>query len=297
MESVNSIFLQDYRPLELVVVDDGSTDGTADLKTLLEREAQKSKVSFIWLQQSNLGVSSARNYGFSASSGEYILFHDSDDLLVPNKISAHLKLFEKSKADLSAGSIYRFIKEKEVVNRYTPKVSNHLNVPIDEVVQMHWGTQAFMYRRDLIENVSWDEDLHCAEDLDFNFRVLQQDAVVCLAEDAITYVREGNEVHRLTHAPNSFKTYMLVRQRIMLYYRSRNEGQFEAINQAILLRSIVALWRGGERAEAKRYFLEVQPFAPGVVAGGVGEKFALALRNCWLFCTIRALNERLGEFI
>ena len=71
-ETIESILNQTYGPLELIVVDDGSTDGTA--------EVAKSYPAVRYIHQTNLGPSAARNSGIQAAKGEYLAFSDSDDI-------------------------------------------------------------------------------------------------------------------------------------------------------------------------------------------------------------------------
>lgn len=63
------------------------------------------------------------------------------------------------------------------------------------------------------------------------------------------------------------------------------------LEQGTLLRTLVALFLAGDRKEARRRFRELQPFAPGVVFGGVGERLALRTKWCGLFCRIRQANK------
>jgi glycosyltransferase involved in cell wall biosynthesis len=80
--ALRSIFEQDYRPLEIIVVDDGSVDGSADIA--------KSFPEIRYSHQSNQGVAVARNVGLDAAQGEFIGFLDQDDLWMPNKLSRQI---------------------------------------------------------------------------------------------------------------------------------------------------------------------------------------------------------------
>ncbi|MBI4819775.1 MAG: glycosyltransferase family 2 protein [Deltaproteobacteria bacterium] len=90
-QTLDSVRAQRYRPLELVVVDDGSTDGTADFVEEWSWSVAPD-VRTILLRQANQGASAARNAGIEASTGDFLQFLDSDDLLAPDKLAVDLDL-------------------------------------------------------------------------------------------------------------------------------------------------------------------------------------------------------------
>lgn len=77
-EAIESVLAQTYEPVETIVVDDGSTDRTA--------EVARSYDGVTVIVQENGGPASARNRGFAACSGEFVAFHDSDDAMTPDKL-------------------------------------------------------------------------------------------------------------------------------------------------------------------------------------------------------------------
>jgi len=85
---IDSILSQSERNFELILVDDGSTDGSANVC----RRYAESDNRIIVLCQENRGVSSARNAGLKASRGQYIMFVDSDDTVEPDCIAVLLNL-------------------------------------------------------------------------------------------------------------------------------------------------------------------------------------------------------------
>ena len=89
LESVRSVLEQSFQDLELIVVDDGSSDGSAD--RLLAVKDSRLQI----IQQVNRGSSSARNSGIKLASSEYIGFIDADDLWVPNKLETHITFLEQ----------------------------------------------------------------------------------------------------------------------------------------------------------------------------------------------------------
>ena len=82
-EAIESVLDQNYCPIEVIVVDDGSTDGSADV-------ARSFSESVHYFYQPNQGVAAARNAGINNSSGELIAFLDADDLWAHNKLSVQV---------------------------------------------------------------------------------------------------------------------------------------------------------------------------------------------------------------
>jgi len=91
--AVNSVLGQNYPNIELIVVDDGSTDNTAEV---LKKYGDRIRV----LHQLNNGPAVARNHGTSASKGEIIAFLDSDDVYLPGKIERQVKVLQKCGEDV-----------------------------------------------------------------------------------------------------------------------------------------------------------------------------------------------------
>ena len=81
-ETLDSVFALDYEPFEVIVVDDGSTDGSAAIAQSF-RDVR-------YLRQENRGPAAARNAGIDTSRGEFIAFVDSDDVVLPQKLSAQV---------------------------------------------------------------------------------------------------------------------------------------------------------------------------------------------------------------
>lgn len=100
-KAIESVFAQTYRPIEVIVVDDGSTDKSADVA--------RSYKGIQYIYQSNQGVAVARNAGLNAAQGEFIAFLDADDIWVPHKLRIQVEyLFEHPAVGYTIGKIQNF---------------------------------------------------------------------------------------------------------------------------------------------------------------------------------------------
>ena len=100
-KSIESVLAQDYENFELIIIDDGSQDGT---KSIAEQYA-KSDVRIKLLEQANQGVSVARNKGLDTATGEYVAFLDSDDLWDADNLSVMVQATECTKSGLVCASM------------------------------------------------------------------------------------------------------------------------------------------------------------------------------------------------
>lgn len=111
-EALNSIFMQTYRPLEVIVVDDGSTDKTAEVIKNYQNRNMLKQDRLIYIYQKNSGPSSARNAGIKEAKGKYTLFLDCDDKWPEGKLERQIGLMERHPdTGLLFGDSCRFTEE------------------------------------------------------------------------------------------------------------------------------------------------------------------------------------------
>ncbi|MBQ7541028.1 MAG: glycosyltransferase family 2 protein [Clostridia bacterium] len=113
-ETLDCLCAQTLRDVEVLVVDDGSTDGTAQIVS----DFCAGDPRFRLLRQENAGVSAARNHGICEAAGTYILFLDSDDLLTADALRAFADVLDETGADAAIGRLQSFGAVDEKYNGY-----------------------------------------------------------------------------------------------------------------------------------------------------------------------------------
>jgi len=164
-EAIDSVLAQDYKDLELIVVDDGSTDNTFEI---LASYGNDIKVLF----QENKGVSAARNRGITEASGQLIAFLDSDDLWLPRKLSTQIDFFNQMPDALICQTEEIWVRNGIRVNpkKRHKKPSGMIFEPSLELCLV--SPSAVMIRRSLFDRVGeFDVTLSACEDYDLWLRI------------------------------------------------------------------------------------------------------------------------------
>ena len=101
-ECINSVIKQTYKNLEIIIIDDGSIDGSSDICDQFKRKDDR----IVVIHQENTGLSGARNAGLNAMSGDIVAFLDSDDAFLPNMIEVMVRRMLRDKADIVICGFY-----------------------------------------------------------------------------------------------------------------------------------------------------------------------------------------------
>lgn len=196
-----SVLNQDYENFEVIIIDDGSTDGTS--KIIEDFKSKDERISAYY--QSNSGVSKARNFGISNSKGDYICFVDSDDWVEINYCSTLLNSLQSEDADISmVEAVYedsngKVVFDKKVFNEFTFTKERALELLLeDKELQSHpWGK---LYKKKLFQNISFPENLQAFEDYYTIFKVFNNAIKVARSNDKLYhYIQFDNSLsHNLT---------------------------------------------------------------------------------------------------
>lgn len=174
-QSINSMRFQTFKNIEIIVVNDGSTDSSADIIASIARKDKRIRV----INKENDGLASAYNAGQRVANGKYIYFLDSDDWVEPDCLEVMLKAGEETKAEVvKAHGFYSErnggILERVLVPFYkcNQLIENMLYIP--EMVSRHVSQWTCLYRRDfLINNDIWCPEFpkNMSPDSDFMYHV------------------------------------------------------------------------------------------------------------------------------
>lgn len=167
--TLSNILRQSYRPLEIIIIDDGSQDSTIQkVNNFKKRYSNQDFNIIIFKNKINKGACFSRNVGITNSKGDFIQFLDSDDYLDNEKIATQIKYLQKSNSKLAI-SDYRYIKNKKV----TKICKNDGN--LFKKVSLGWSihTSSPLVKSTLIKKkIIWNEKISLLQDKDFLFKVL-----------------------------------------------------------------------------------------------------------------------------
>ena len=190
-ESIESALGQSYPRVEVVVVDDGSTDGSPAI-------AARYPVRLIG--QENAGVSAARNTGVAAATGDFLIFLDSDDRLPPGAVEAGVRELEADPAAAFAAGRYRLIDAEGAPGRvYDWDVWGRMTSPIyDRLVRWNFigMLAAVIFRREALPPDPFDRSLAGAEDWELFLRIAREKPVRLYDGIVAEYRRYGTSVSR-----------------------------------------------------------------------------------------------------
>ena len=251
---IESILVQTYKTLEIILISDGSTDGTDEVI----REYAKKDSRIIPIFKANSGVSDTRNRGLDMATGDYIGFVDGDDYIEPEMYETLLKNAIENNADISHCG-YQMVFPSRVDYYYNTgkKVIQDNKKGIRDIIVGDYvepGIWNKLYRLDILKELRMPPDIKINEDVVFNFYafVNSQKSVY---EDLPFYhyiLRKGSAATCKINQNKLFDP-VRVRKEIFEYSLKNLDNEIQSVAYSSYLNSIINLYRVVSNSKLKEY--------------------------------------------
>lgn len=194
VEAVESVLAQTYRPIEIIIVDDGSTDDTG---SVADRLAGQHEEIVRAIHTPNGGPGCAREAGRLAARGDYIQHLDSDDLLLPHKFAMQVAALEGSP---DCGAVYGWTRFRHHDGRVEPlpwkRSGERIETMFPSMLTMRWwDTPTPLYRATLLAAAGPWTGLRIEEDWEYDCRLAAGGVRLAYCADWVCEVREHAPVH------------------------------------------------------------------------------------------------------
>lgn len=243
VRAIESVLKQESVNIEVIVVNDGSTDGTGEL--LKERYPHIKLINNTF----SLGGAKSRNIGAESATAEYIAFLDSDDEWLPNHLISKLDFLKKNQADGVYGTFYlgddQEIKHIDFYNFFSSSYS--IADKIASFFLHDARTSTFLFRREAFMNTKFDEILlkHQDWDLAINFEkdyklIVHKSPTVIIHVDSIHARMSNNLKHDMT-----------------LYFLNKNQGAFKPKSMFLFCIKMIMRCQAFNEKEAIKPYLQI----------------------------------------
>lgn len=211
-ECLESLVNQTYKNIEIILIDDGSTDASGAICDNYSAKDERVKV----IHQANGGLSSARNAGIEVASGKYLIFVDSDDYWVGDNCLQHiLEIAEDFDADVVRGEYISVNDKGEKISTIT---KDKVGVELKLLTSASFYKNAiagenfsvlFLFKKEAVGSLRFNEKLKIQEDIDFNIRFFA-------SEHKCVYTKEVFYVYR--KRANSITTFPKIHHLVDAFY-------------------------------------------------------------------------------
>lgn len=200
---IKSIMSQSYTNLEIILINDGSTDNSGKICDELKEQDKRIKV----IHKSNGGLSDARNAGLKIANGKYIGFVDSDDYIAEDMFETLYNINKKYNSDISIVSFYEIYKDKVIGVRDSKKLKELTKIDAMKELLIDTNIQSYawnkLFRRELFEGLEFPTNKNF-EDIATTLLLFEKaNKIVLLEEPKYYYVRRDDSIVGV----RNYKTY------------------------------------------------------------------------------------------
>lgn len=236
-ECIDSVLKQNYKDIEIVCIDNNSSDKT--FEKLVQLKA--SHPSLIIDSEPKPGANAARNKGLSLCTGQWIQFLDADDLLLPDKLTHQLKLIADDTSFVVAAYTKRDVSGNEKLN-----VPSNQNPFVSVFTNRAGITSSNLWNRQaLLEIDGWNDDLKSSQEADLMMRLMLQSGKMVVDTQSKTIIRERESGQITQSNPvRKWKQYIAVRIEYLHKLKNQHSSIYDeniGLFQDFLMVSILTL--------------------------------------------------------
>jgi glycosyltransferase EpsJ len=262
---IESILQQSYKNIQLILINDGSTDKSLDICNYFKSIDNR----IIVINKQNEGVSATRNSGINLAEGDYIGFVDSDDYIEKEMYETMLNQIRKNNSQACVLMEY-------TINSFAKHRSHYNNNVIDGkdavsyLFSLSFPTScwAYLYKKDIVKNNYLNEEVHFFEDFEFNFRALQSSHRISLCYERLYNYITNEESINSQKINDKRITSLNIYNDIIEDMKDKDNRQLikqaSFFRVAFLIGIILSLSRSNKEAEQKYYSI-VHENAKGMI--------------------------------
>lgn len=192
---IESIINQEYKNIEIILVDDGSPDNSG----VICEHYKKTDNRIVVIHKENAGVSEARNTGIDHAIGDYICFIDGDDFVMPNYVSYMLELALRYNADISLTTeMFGNFDEKQTKKDVIDIWNNEDAVEAILCYRVPIGCYCKLFKKDTLKQVRFLPDVFIGEGFNFNVDAFQHANKIVAGKKKIYFYRRDNPTSAMT---------------------------------------------------------------------------------------------------
>lgn len=240
---LDSITNQTHNNLEIILVDDGSTDDSGTIADTYAKNDKRIKV----IHQKNQGQSAARNAGLEKATGDFISFIDSDDSISPDFYEKHLSVFDDNTSVSVCGAHYKILKLKTTKDVYIDPLRHRKPHESKKAYilyllamdgRMYWSVNK-LFRTDIAKKCQFDKSLNFAEDTKFVLDYLKK------TPGEIAFVLEPLYLYNFGTETSTIKTTALVWNNWQTSYKNLKSwlGPHPTLKEKFWLHTVHLRWR------------------------------------------------------
>ncbi|MBE5916738.1 MAG: glycosyltransferase [Pseudobutyrivibrio ruminis] len=235
---VESILNQNYKNIELILVDDGSTDGS---KKKCDDWAQKD-TRVVVIHKENGGSADSRNVGMEAAKGDYIGFVDSDDWIAPEMYEKLMDAIQERNLDMSvcffkavSDENYEFNNTEYPTTEYTGRDFANLIIA-EKKPRISYAIWKCLYKREVIKDIKFYKGVHYNEDAVFLIESLWNAKKMAFIDAPMYYYRvHGSSISNIDISEKRIKDILFKCQWLLNYYeKNANDSEIKKVRKCVI---------------------------------------------------------------